>query len=451
MKSNRPTTHRSSRRDFLKQSTAIATAGAWAGYFTSAAPLLAADSPNERMRLGCIGVGGQGMHDAKDFAKYVDILAVCDVDSNRAGLAKDDKQVGQGKADAYGDYRKILDRKDIDIVSVVTTDHWHTKIAIEALQAGKHVFCEKPLTLTIAENQLIRAACQKYSDRVFFIGTQQRSTENLFLRAVNLVQKGLLGDIQKVTCSIGASNKGGPFAKTAPPPELNWDMWLGQAPKVDYIKERTHGNFRWWYEYSGGKFTDWGAHHVDIASWALGLDKQGQGPIEIDGVDGVYQMPFKDGYPTQDDSYNTAVDFSVKCKFASGLLMDVTSRGDNGIIFEGTKGRFFVNRSKITGVPIEEQWDKDKWGPEDLVRLYKGKPFEPHKKNFLTCIREGGLPVSDVYSHTAIMNTCHLAGIASRLARTIKWDPAAEKIVDDSQAAGFLAREQRAGYELPKV
>ena len=129
----------------------------------------------------------------------------------------------------------------------------------------------------------------------------------------------------------------------------------------------------------------------------------------------------------------------------------MTSRGDNGILFEGTKGRMFVNRQKITGTPIEESWDKDKFGDDDLKALYKGKPFESHKQNFYRCIREGGLPVSDVYSHVIAMNTCHLAAIAARLGRTIKWDPATETILGDEQAASFASRKPRQGFEIPRV
>lgn len=441
----------SSRRDFLKTSAAATAAGAVVGYFASERPARAADSPNERPQIGCIGVGSMGSGDARQHAQIGDILAVCDVDSKRAETAKKDDKIGKGKADAYGDYRKVLERKDIDVVSVVTPDHWHVKIAIEALQAGKHVFCQKPLTLTLEENQLIRNACKKYDKQAFVVGTQQRSDRDKFLRAINMVQKGLLGDIKTVTCGINGSPTGGPFPKVAPPAELDWDFWLGQAPKVDYIVRRCHYEFRWWYEYSGGKFTDWGAHHVDIAQWALQQDKQGQGPVEVDGSDAHHPVPFKDGFPTVDDCYNTSDNFAVKCKYANGTELIITSRGDNGILFEGTKGRLFVNRSKITGTPIEQNWDKDQFGPDDLVRLYKGKPFESHKQNFYRCIREGGLPASDVFSHVITMNTCHLASIAARLGRAIKWDPEKEEIVGDSQAAGLFARVPRSGFEIPRV
>jgi predicted dehydrogenase len=217
------------------------------------------------------------------------------------------------------------------------------------------------------------------------------------------------------------------------------------------MTKRCHYEFRWWYEYSGGKFTDWGAHHVDIATWAIGQDKEGMGPVEIDGTDAKHPVEYKDGYPTKDNYYNTSHDFNVKCKFANGTEMAITSHGDNGVLFEGTKGRMFVSRGKITGTPIEEKWDDGKFTEEDLTRLYKGKTFEGHKQNFFRCIREGGLPVSDVYSHVQMMNTCHLAAIAARLGRVIKWDPKAEKIVGDEQAAKFLARTQRQGFEIPRV
>jgi predicted dehydrogenase len=439
------------RRVFLGKS-ALAVAGVAATpYFAWSPSAFANRAANDRPRIGCIGVGSMGTGDAHDHARFGDILAVCDVDRNHMERAKHDRNIGKGKAEAYGDYRKVLERTDIDVVSVVTTDHWHVKIAIEALMAGKHVFCQKPLTLTLEENQLMRAACKKFADRVFLVGTQQRSDRDRFLRAVNMVKKGLLGDIRKITVGINGGDVGGPFRKTSPPAELDWEMWLGQAPKVDYIKERCHYQFRWWYEYSGGKFTDWGAHHVDIATWAIGADQQGAGPVEIDGTDAKHPVPFKDGYPTVDDRYNTSHDYAVKCRFAGGIEMTIDSRSENGILFEGTKGRIFVSRGKIAGKPIEEKWDQDKYTDADVRALYKDKPFEGHKQNFYRCIRDGGQPVSDVFTHVTAMNTCHLAAIAARLGRTIKWDPQAEKIVGDDQAAGFFARQPRAGYEIPKV
>jgi len=440
-----------SRRDFLKSTSALAAAGTTVPFFSWSEKAFANQDANDRPNIGCIGVGSMGTGDARQHANFGNIVAVCDVDSRHADRAKNDDKIGKGKADAYKNYRDVLDRDDIDVVSVVTPDHWHVKIAIEALQAGKHVFCQKPLTLTLEENQLIRNACKKYNDRVFIVGTQQRSTRDKFLRAVNMVQKGLLGDITHVTVGINGSPTGGPFPVAEVPPELDWEMWLGQAPQVDYRVKRCHYEFRWWYEYSGGKFTDWGAHHVDIATWACGFDKEGMGPVEIDGTEVEHPVPFKDGYPTVDDSYNTSHKFSVKCKFDNGIVFDVTSHGDNGILFEGTKGRIFVNRGKITGQPIEENWDEGKFTEEDVQRLYKGKPFEGHKNNFYRCIAEGGLPVSDVFSHLQAMATCHLSAIAGRVGAVIKWDPREEKIFGNDLAASFFSRNRREGFDIPKV
>ena len=433
------------RRNFLKTSAA---ALAVIPYFTSTRKAFANNSPNDRPVVGCIGLGGMGRGDMGAHRRFGDVVALCDVDTRQIAAAK---ERNDDKGDEYADYRKVLERDDIDVISCVTTDHWHTKICIEALEAGKHVFCQKPLTLTLEENQLIRKACDKHKDKVFFVGTQQRSTRDKFLRAVNMVQKGLLGDITRITVGINGGSVGGPFPKIDPPAELDWDQWLGQAPKVDYIQQRCHGSFRWWYEYSGGKFTDWGAHHIDIALWALDRNGEGSGPILFDGTDAKHPVPYKDGWPTVDDCYNTANDYAIKCTFDDGIEMIVDSRSDNGLLIEGAKGRIFVDRRRISGTPIEENWDEGQFGDAELTGLYKGKPAERHKDNFYRCIREGGLPVSDVYTHLKTMNSCHLCAIAARLGREIKWDPKAEKIVGDEQAATFFARKQRKGYEIPSV
>jgi predicted dehydrogenase len=441
---------KSSRRSFLTASTSSVVALTAVPYFhtTAFAKPLAA---NDKFKIGCIGTGSMGTGDAHGHANFGDIVAVCDVDFEHMYRAKYDPKIGKGKADAYRDYRRILDRKDIEVVSIVTPDHWHTKIAIEALQAGKHVFCQKPLTLTLEENLRIRAAAKKYPDRVFVIGTQQRSDKGLFMRAVNMAQKGLLGQINKITCGINGGDVGGPFQKRAAPEQLDWNMWQGQVQPVDYIPQRCHYQFRWWYEYSGGKFTDWGAHHIDIALWAAGLTEQGTGPSEVDGTDAKHPCEYKDGNPLVDNHYNTSHDFDIKHKFDNGLVIHVTSRGDNGLLIEGAKGKIFVNRGKITGTPIEENWDKEVFNDAALTLLYKGKPFEGHKENFYRCVREGGLPVSDVYSHLQTMNMCHLSAIAGRLNRVIKWDAKAEKILGDDQAAKMQARTQRSGFEIPSV
>jgi predicted dehydrogenase len=437
-----------SRRDFLKTTAAVSAGGILLPSWLAPAARSMADetkSPNARPRAGCIGLGGMGHGDARAVRKYADIVAVCDVDRQHAEHARDDKNIGNGKADIYEDYRKLLDRKDIDVVTVSTPDHWHTRIAIAAMKAGKDVYCQKPLTLTIDEGkQLCKVV--KETKRVLQVGTQQRSENaNRFLKAVALVREGRLGKIKRVTCAIGTGPKGGPFQKGTPPKQLNWDMWLGQTPKVEYIKERCHHDFRWWYEYSGGKMTDWGAHHVDIAQWAIGME--GSGPTTVEVVKATLPIPLKDGRPTVDDCYNTVMTFQIRCMFAGGVELLVRDDTENGITFEGEKGKFFVSRGKLTGEPIDEL-KKDPIDDKALIALRKGKRLDSHMGNFIECCRDRSMPASDVFSHHRILTTCHLANIAVRLGRKLTWDAQTEQIVGDAEANAWQRREQRKGYEI---
>jgi predicted dehydrogenase len=403
-------------------------------------------SANDRPIVGCIGNGGMGQGDARAVKRYGDIVAFCDVDREHAEKAKNEPRIGGGKGEIYEDYRKLLDRKDIDIVTISTPDHWHTRIAIAALQAGKDVYCQKPLTLTIDEGKLLRKVVHD-TKRVLQVGTQQRSEDhNWFLTAVALVREGRIGKVKRVTCAIGgAPRTRQPFTKTNPPEQLNWEMWLGQAPKVDYIKERSHGEFRWWYEYSGGKMTDWGAHHVDIAQWAIGMD--GSGPTKVEVISAEHPVGFRHGYPEVDDRYNTATHFLVRCLFANDVELLIRDDTENGITFEGEKGQFFVSRGRLAGEPVNDL--KQNPIPESvLVALRKGKRLDSHMGNFIECVRDRATPVSDVDSHHRALTTCHLANIAIRLGRNLTWDPDREQIVGDDEANAWQRREQRKGYEI---
>lgn len=439
-----------SRRTFLK-TTSLAAAGTGVPYFFTAVRTMADETktPNRRLVAGCIGNGGMGRGDANAIKKYCDIVALCDVDSTHSHALAEGLKLPH-KPDIYDDYRRLLDRKDINVVTISTPDHWHTRIALDALRAGKDVYCQKPLTLTIDEGKLLCRAV-KETGRTVQVGTQQRSENKLqFQTAVALVQEGRIGRVKRVTCAIGGAPKGGPFPKTKPPAELNWERWLGQAPLVEYIKQRCHGDFRWWYEYSGGKMTDWGAHHVDIAQWAIGMDHAGPESIEVVSVN--HPVPLKRGMPTVDDSYNTALSFTVRCQFPGGIEMLIRDRADdlgfdNGIMFEGEKGRFFVNRGKLTGKPVDEL--KTNPIPEaKMTALRNGKPVDSHMGNFIRCVTEGGTPISDVWTHHRALTTCHLANIAMRLGRTLRWDAASEQIVGDDDANAWQKREQRKGYEI---
>lgn len=445
------------RRDFLKTSTAAAAGAMMPYWFTSqSARAFAYTSPNERPVLGCIGTGSRWGGVGRNAMEFADCAAVCDVDSGRAQRAR---AIGKGDSQrdvaVHEDYRHLLDRRDIDVVTIVTPDHWHTKIAIDAMRAGKDVYCEKPLTLTINEGKQIIKVLEE-TNRVFQVGTQQRSEMGQrFLQAIALIRDGRIGDVKKVICDIGGAPTSNPLPVVDPPKELNWDMWLGQAPSVEYREKvvndrhtetRAHYEFRWWYEYSGGKMTDWGAHHVDIAQWAIGQNGDGQGPTSVEGT-AEHPVEFKNGIPQQDDRYNTATKFDITVMFP-GVEMRIVSHSPdgNGILFEGTKGRFHVSRGDMKGRPIEDL--KSNPLPDGAIAaIYGGEPVS-HMQNFMDCVKSRNRPVSDVWSHHRALTTCHLANIAIRLGRRLEWDPVAQEIVGDPDANQWLGREQRKGYEI---
>ena len=329
--------------------------------------------------------------------------------------------------------------------------------------AGKDVYCEKPLTLTIDEGKLIRRV-QKETGRVVQVGTQQRSTSHLFLKALALVAEGRLGRIRRISAAIGGAPTSPAIPVADVPAGLDWDRWLGPAPQTDYRnlpagkgqrrgKTNCHYEFRWWYEYSGGKLTDWGAHHVDICNWALKLNGQTEGPLAITGHETVkHPVEFQDGRAVQTDRYNTASSFQFVVQYPGGTEMTIRNDTDNGVLIEGTKGRIFVSRGKLAGKPVEDLADNPL--PEDAVsRIYRGMPMDfnerkQHWANFLHCVKERETPISDVHTHMEMLNICHLAGISARLGRDLKWDNASEQIVGDEQANSMLARPYRKGYEI---
>lgn len=450
---------KTTRRTFL-QTSARAAAVLSTPYFLTGARGVADDakatSANDRPLVGCIGTGDRWGGVGPNAMMYGDVVAVCDVDRAHAERGqKIVKEQQDREVEAFEDYRRILDRKDVEVVTIVTPDHWHAKIAIEAMQAGKDVYCEKPLTLTIDEGKKILQV-QKQTGRVFQVGTQQRSEmDQRFLTAIALIRDGRLGKIQRVQCAIGWAPTSSEIPPAAVPSTLNWEKWLGPAPMTEYLQggfgnnnrypeSRAHYEFRWWYEYSGGKMTDWGAHHVDIAQWGIGMDYSG--PTSVEGT-AVHPVPLKDGHPTVTNRYNVATTFQVKCQFPNGVEMTIRDDTDNGILFEGELGRIFVSRKSLKGKPVEELAEKPL--PEDAItRLYKGKQPGDHMRNFFECIKTREQPISDVVTHHRAMTTCHLANIAIRLGRPLKWDPEREQIVGDEDANRWLAREARKGYEI---
>ncbi|MGD9721796.1 MAG: Gfo/Idh/MocA family protein [Pirellulales bacterium] len=404
------------------------------------------ESKNERPLVGSIGLGGQGTGIARRASVYGDVVAVCDVHRQHAERAK---QEHFAKADVFEDYRKLLERSDIEAVTIGTPDHWHTEIALAALEAGKHVYCEKPLTLTIDEGKQLVAAVKK-TGKVMQVGTQQRGDQfALFGRAVATVRSGQLGKIKKVTVHLPLSTEeGGPFAAQPVPEGLNWDMWLGQAPVAEYCPERSHFRFRWWYEYSGGICTDWGAHHMDVAQWAL--DVENSGPLTIDGT--------KTALPSIPGGFNTPKLVTVDYQYPGDVHVQLLAQppGDEGVTFEGENGRIFVNRGRITGKPIEDQ-DADPATKEKIMAaveaLYKGNTAKmgDHMGNFFEAWKFGKWPISDVASQHRSVSACHLANISIRLRRKLSWDAAKEEFVGDSEANSMLTRAQREPYRVRSV
>ncbi|MFK7820542.1 MAG: Gfo/Idh/MocA family protein [Planctomycetaceae bacterium] len=452
----------------INRRSMLTTSLAWAG----AAVITGRDarakgyvSANARPRVAAVGTGSRWSQlatglksnygSAKEFRKYGDYVAVCDADANRVTLAKAlIKDWTSSEPDGSADYRKVLDRDDIDIVHISTPDHWHAKILIEAMLAGKDVYCEKPMTLTIEEGQQVCEVAKK-TKRVVQVGTQQRSNMN-FIKAVAIVQDGRIGTVKKATCAVG----GGPTSPQLPiasvPNGLDWNLWQGPVADVPFRLKaggrnetkswsRCHYEFRWWYEYSGGKLTDWGAHHVDCASWILG--KTDTGPVSIEPIVSEHPMPFKDGYPTKDDQYNTATKFQIKCLFEDDLELEIRSDGRNGIMLEGTKGRIFVNRGTVAGRAVDAL-AKNPLPVGALKEAYKGLQPTNHFQNFFDCATTRKEPISDVFSHHRALTTCHLAAISARLNQQFRWDPQAERITDNAAAQSFVGRDKRKGFEV---
>ena len=461
---------RQNRRRFLKTTSTVAAASTF-GVFSTVQPVRA-NTPNSRPRIAVIGCGGQGTGDGYRALDYADVVAVCDVDSAHAERAKkaysEKMQKGGHDPDikVHEDYRAIIDDKDIDAIVCGTVDHWHVKVSAEALRSGKDAYCEKPLTLTIEEGQIISKAVEE-TGRILQVGTQQRS-DRRFLQAVAVAHSGRLGDIKKVTVGINHNPYSKVLPAVAPPKTLNWEMWKGQTPDVPYrfLKDgksgqnlvrhlgdggidasNCHKEFRWWLEYSGGKMTDWGAHHVDIAQWIIDQCGPGQGPTSVKPVMVETKVPFdENGNPTMSDRYNAPHRFTVEAQFPNGALMEITSEGRNGILVEGTKGRIFVNRGTIAGKPIEDLESKPLPG-DWLEELYRGK-LVGHMQNFFDCVTSRKKPASDVWTHVAAINTCHLGNIAIRLNRTIEWDAKSQTIKGDAKADAMKSRDRRKGYEI---
>ena len=440
-----------SRRSFLKTCAGTAAATGLPAWFiqrellgdsTRPKPL----GPNDRPGIALVGCGGMGRGDAKNASRFGEIIALCDVDEKHVNQAGE--QFGKdGKVPAkYNDFRKVMERDDVQVIITGTPDHWHTLVNLAATQAGKDVYGEKPLTLTIDEGKHMVKAVRKHNT-VLQTGTQQRSDAR-FRLACELVRNQRIGQLKEVTVWLPAGLREGPFEPKPAPPELNWDFWLGQAPKVDYMPQRCHLYFRYWYDYSGGTMTDWGAHHNDIALWAIGLP----GPVEAEGK--ALAQPIPGGY--------TAIsEYDVKFTYSTGVIHNVrTTKADNifggvedpvgqrnGVRFEGTQGWIWVNRGNLRA---SDKALIDTPLPEGSQRLYNS---EDHMGNFFDCVRSRKLPIAHVEAGHRSASISHLGAVALRTGLKLKWDPLAEKFVGDNskEANKYLAREMRKPYDYKFV
>lgn len=436
-----------SRRSFLKS---CALTGAMAGlpaWFVDQESARGATprkrpGPNDRPAVALVGCGGMGMADASNARRFADIVAVCDVDENHVNAAAQ-KLARDGKSPAkFSDFRKVMEREDIDVIIQATPDHWHTLVNLAATQAGKDVYGEKPLTLTIDEGRRLANAVRKHQT-VFQTGSQQRS-DRRFRLACELVRSGRIGKLQEIMVILPAGPRGGPFAPSPVPAGLNWDFWQGQAPQVDYVKERCHSTFRYWLDYSGGTMTDWGAHHNDIARWAVGAEA----PEWVESESLAEPVP---------GGYTAFSHYRATFTYANGVKQIVRSTGDddiygspknpkgerNGLRFTGSDGWIWVSRSDldasrddIISTPL----------PESATRL---EASNDHMGNFFDCLRSRRDPIcqSEVGHRSATV--CHLAVISLRLKRKLHWDATLEKFLGDgaAEANALVSRPMRKPYD----
>ena len=440
-----------SRRTFLKRCTMLAAATGLPLWFVQRQELAAAETvktptPNNRPGIALVGCGGMGRVDATNASAHGDIVAVCDVDATHAAAAAEQFTV-EGKVPAiYSDFRKLMENPDVHVIVNATPDHWHTLVNMAAARAHKDVYGEKPLTLTIDEGRhLIKVV--RDNGIVLQTGTQQRSDKR-FRLACELVRNGRIGKLQQAKVWLPAGLRDGPFHTAAVPTGLNWDFWQGQAPALDYVPERCHVKFRFWYEYSGGTMTDWGAHHNDIAYWAIGL----LAPQKVETE--ALSQPIPGGF-------TTFADYKVHYTYANGVGLHISTTKDdsiygepvnppgqhNGIRFEGTDGWIWVNRHEITASSPELLTAPL---PENAVRLYSSKN---HMQNFIDCVRSRELPICDVETGHRSATMCHLGAISLRTGRALTWDSAAEKFVGEHAALAntYVAREMRKPYDYSFV
>lgn len=468
------------------QSAALASFGIPSFVPGTALGLAGTAPPSERIRMGLIGCGGHGIGwNMRQIFRWPDaqILAVCDVDSEH--LAKGQQTVDEhyGKTigkdykpcATYGDFRELIRRKDLDAIANCTPDHWHVLPALMAVKAGKDVICEKPLTLFIEEGRVL-ADTVKAKQRVFQTASENRSID-VYLRLIELIRVGVIGTLKhiEVRTPLGNTNMRvtgaakdmfGKADVTDPPACLNYDMWLGQAPKMPYMAARVHGNFRWNFAFSGGVITDWGAHMCDLAQW--GHNSELSGPVEVEG---------KGDIPPKDAVYNTAATFDVHYKYADGVTMRLSSgQGDldpkqshdgpvvgrtssPGIRFEGSdgwiechgwRGTLKASKREMLDVAIDPDKVKFLHRPTEVVPRTGGGGGGEYR-DFLDAVKSRGQTYAPAEVGHRTISIPHIGNIAMLTGKKLRWNPETEKFADAPEANAMLSRPQREPWTMANV
>ncbi|HEY9488775.1 MAG TPA: Gfo/Idh/MocA family oxidoreductase [Chryseosolibacter sp.] len=420
------------RREFLKRSALGAVS------FSILPSMFSKAAPSDRLRIAHIGLGGMGNQHLKWFAALpqVEIVALCDVDSTHLNSTL---QVLKGlhpdtQAKTYEDFRHILDRNDIDAITVATPDHWHAQIATLAFQAGKDVYGEKPLSYDVREGQMMLKNLNKHN-RIFQLGTQIHATDN-YHRVVEIIRSGAIGNVHTIRLWKNSFTPGLGFPKVqTPPPNLNWDMWLGPAPHADYFPERCHVTYRHFLDYSGGVFADFWCHIADVAWWA----------VQPQGLKSVTSRGEKTGEVADAPKWLDAdFEFENVKLFWTTLPPDVPGASKRGIgaYFEGDKGTLicdYQTRSiTINGETVQ-----------DIPSIDKTIPRSPgHQQNFVDAVKSRKQPESNLAYAREMTLPMHLALISWRLGRKLDWDSEKERFRGDKEANALLSRKYRKSWNL---
>ncbi len=430
-----------SRRSFLKKTTSAAVGAISFPYIVSSSALgqAGAVAASERIVMGFIGVGGRGTSLLRNFLHLSDaqVVALCDVKRQNRDRAKQtvDKQYKTTGCSAYTDFRELVARDDIDAVVVASTDHWHVLHALAAVRAGKDVYCEKPLGMSVEQGQVLRREVNRYS-RVFQFGTQERSSRNSRF-ACEMVRSGRVGKIHKITVAARYSVASENYPEMPVPDWLDYDLWLGPAPWAPYTANRVN-NSHWFHisDYALGFMAGCGIHTIDIATW--GNDTDLTGPVEVEGI----------GEFPRDGLCNCATGWDVDLKFDNGVTINFTDgqRNPLGVKFEGTDGWVFVKEEHLGGKPDAS--------PKSLLEKPIGQNevhlpvSNHHQQNFLDCVKTRASTVAPVEVAVRSDTLCQLSDIAMRLGRKLRWDPENEKFINDTQADRMLKRPTRSPWRL---